>query len=264
MRPAPVPGRAAGRHLPAGAGHVRHQIGALGCRSPRPGPCRRRPAGRWPAPRWSRRPPGPGARRGRHSVPRPAGSSMRTSTVSPSRSAARWAMSSSARSARSSTRRATSSAGQLPGQGSPPRCRPRRSSRRCRWRRAGRRTGSCCSSATSSSVSPGKPTMKLDRTPASGHACLIWSSKRAELLAVAEPPHRAQHPAAGVLEGQVEVRGDALGGRHHLDQARAAARLAADSSPGPARSPAPRQAAAARPPGASGRPGPCRRRWSSR
>src|SRR5580704_12217931 len=30
--------------------------------------------------------------------------------------------------------------------------------------------------------------------------------KRAEVLAVAKPPHRAQHPAAGVLEGQVEVR----------------------------------------------------------
>ena len=51
-----------------------------------------------------------------------------------------------------------------------PRCRPRRSSRRRRSRPSRASDRKCCSSATSASVSPGKPTMKLDRTPASGHA----------------------------------------------------------------------------------------------
>ena len=44
--------------------------------------------------------------------------------------------------------------------------------------------------------------------------------QRAEALAVAEPPHGPQHAAAGVLEGQVEVRRHAGGGRHDLDQPR--------------------------------------------
>ena len=89
--------------------------------------------------------------------------------VSPIRSSARWAMSSSASSANSATRGATSSSSTLPRQAGrlgavlvgvaehADRVQPRRAQERS-------------SSSTSSSVSPGNPTMKLERTPASGAA----------------------------------------------------------------------------------------------
>src|ERR1035437_9318083 len=43
-------------------------------------------------------------------------------------------------------------------------------------------------------------------------------NQRGETLPVAEPAHRAQYGAAGMLEGQVEVRRYAWCGRHHLDE----------------------------------------------
>ena len=61
--------------------------------------------------------------------------------------------------------------------------------------------------------------MTLDRTPACGARRADLLEQVEEALGVAEPPHPAQHRAAGVLEGQVEVRRDAGRRRHRLDQA---------------------------------------------
>ena len=90
-----------------------------------------------------------------------------------------------------------------------PRCRPRRSSRRRRRRRAGPRPGSRTASRRSSSVSPGKPTMTLERIPAGGACARIWSSSPRKLSG--SPNRRIRRSTAldGVLEGQVVVGGDA-------------------------------------------------------
>ena len=74
------------------------------------------------------------------------------------------------------------------------------------------------SSSTSAWVSPGKPTMKLDLMPACRRQLPDLLDQAAEPLGVTEPAHRAEHPAAGVLERQVEVRRHARRRGHHLDQ----------------------------------------------
>ena len=93
----------------------------------------------------------------------------------------------------------------------------------------------CTSSSTSASVSPGKPTMTLHRTPASGRQLADSAEQVEEALGAAEAAHPAQQRRAGVLEAQVEVRRDARGRRHRLDQRRAGSRPAAGRTPGPGR-----------------------------
>ena len=60
--------------------------------------------------------------------------------------------------------------------------------------------------------------MKLDRMPAAGLDSPDPLDQVEEARAVAEPPHRAQQRAAGVLEGQVEVRGHARRAGDDLDE----------------------------------------------
>ena len=191
--------------------------------------------------------------------------STSTSTVSPTRSSARCAISSSASSVIRATRavdhvrRAAlpSYAGRLgavlvgvaedadrvqPGRGEEP-----------------------LSSATSASVSPGKPTMTLDRdarppAPAPG------PGRAAPRNRSVSPNRRIRRSTglAGVLEGQVEVGRDARRGGHRLDQRGPHLGRLQVGHPDPddARRPRPAPAAAAR--AAAGRRGPCRTRWSSR
>ena len=155
---------------------------------------RRRPGpGARPAPRRPRRRPPP------RRAPRPS-----------RRPAPRPAARSAPRPGRRSRPPARRSRPGRPCRRSPrPRCRPRRSSRRRRPRRAARAVRKSASSSTSASVSPGKPTMTFDRTPASGARARIWSSSPRKRLAVAEPAHPAQQRPGGMLEGQVEVGRDA-------------------------------------------------------
>ena len=74
------------------------------------------------------------------------------------------------------------------------------------------------SSARSSSVSPGKPTMKFERMPASGASARMRRHQLQEAFAVAEAAHAAQQGAAGVLEGHVEVGHDAGGAGEDVDE----------------------------------------------
>ena len=76
------------------------------------------------------------------------------------------------------------------------------------------------SSATSSSVSPGNPTITLLRAPASGASAADPSQDVEERVGRAEPLHPPQHRRAGVLEGQVEVRRDAWGRGDRVEQGR--------------------------------------------
>ena len=70
----------------------------------------------------------------------------------------------------------------------------------------------------SRSVSPGKPTITLERTPAAGAQRAHLAEQAQEALRVPEPAHPAEHRVAGVLEGEVEVRRDARRRRDRLDQ----------------------------------------------
>ena len=99
----------------------------------------------------------------------------------------------------------------------PPRCRPRRSSR-TRRRVQSAPVRNAASSSTSASVSPGKPTMTLDRTPASGARPGSARAARGR-LAVAEPAHPAQQRPGRVLEGQVEVGQHPRRAGHDVEQA---------------------------------------------
>ena len=76
------------------------------------------------------------------------------------------------------------------------------------------------STSRSASVSPGKPTMTLERTPASRGQGTYLLEEAQEALGVAEAAHPPQHRAAGVLEGEVEVRRDARRAGDRLDQPR--------------------------------------------
>ena len=71
----------------------------------------------------------------------------------------------------------------------------------------------------SSSVSPGNPTITLERTPGLGRVPADPLEQAEEALRVPEAAHPAQHRGAGVLEGQVEVRRHAGRPRDRLDQA---------------------------------------------
>ena len=77
-----------------------------------------------------------------------------------------------------------------------PRCRPRRSSRTRRSRPCGRRSRKSQSVSRSSSVSPGNPTITLDRTPAAGARVADPLEQAQEALRVAEAAHPAQHGGA--------------------------------------------------------------------
>ena len=172
--------------LPSADERLGHQVHALACRppSPRPyGPGARPVAGRCSSDlavglRGLVR----GAARGRRAVlvvgPRTRPAPRRSRRAAPrraGRSAPRPAGRCGPAARRPRPRRACPRSRR-------PRCRPRRSSRRRRWRPAAPRVRKRSSSARSASVSPGKPTMKLDRTPACGRlgrgSCSSSSRKR--------------------------------------------------------------------------------------
>ena len=173
---------------------------------------------------------------------------------SPTRSSARWAVSSStsrspARRARRRPRRAACRRGPRP------RCRPRRSSRTRPTTSSRAAVRNCSSSATSASVSPGNPTMTLVRMPASGAGARTWLDQLEEGLGAAEAAHPPQQrrrrragrtgrstgttpgvvaiasSSAGPHLGGLEVARPAPGRRPRPRPARAAASRAARRSP---------------------------------
>ena len=154
--------------------------------------------------------------------------------------------------------------GQLARRRSRPRCRPRRSSRTPPPRRGGPRRGTPRARRRRASVSPGKPTMTLDRMPASGARVAHAVEQVEERLARPEPAHPAQQRLAGVLEGDVEVRHDPGRGGHHVEQAGPDLGRLQVGHPHPLDAPARPPARAASCRAAAGRPGPCRTTWSSR
>ena len=95
--------------------------------------------------------------------------------------------------------------------GRPPRCRPRRSSRTHRRRRAEPRSRKSLSICDVVFGLAGEPDDDVGPDARVGASARTEPIRSRNALGVAEPTHPPQQRAAGVLEGQVEVRRDTAG-----------------------------------------------------
>ena len=229
---------------------------------------RRRRGARLADPRGARAPSSTPSTSGAWCAARPSPAhrstdSTRTSTVSPSRSSARWATSSSASALTRSMRSRITASSSLPSS-------------------VGRLGAVLVGVAEDTDgVEPrrdqeplelgqvvvglaGEPDDDVGPHAGVGRGRADLGDQLEEPLGVAEPAHPPQHRPARVLEGQVEVRRDAGGRRHDLDQAGPHLGRLEIAHPHAVDARRPRRARAAGSRAGAGRRGPCRTTWSSR